>query len=130
MALGKAHMWIDEGDDCKACFERAKERFVRLLEESNAKVLDASKAIASQLPLDDDNIAEYRRLWEIANVSLPDEAVTFDIAHDDLGADMYDQGKYQEAKLFWLAALEGERRVLGEEHRNTLGSPSNIGLLM
>ena len=59
-------------------------------------------------------------------VSLPDEAVTYDIANQ-LGCKLEMEGKYEEAKVFWLAALEGRRRVLGEEHKNTLASMFNLG---
>ena len=41
----------------------------------------------------DDIIAEFRRIWETAKVLLPHEAVTYTIANN-LGADLYDQGKY------------------------------------
>ena len=34
----------------------------------------------------------------------------------ELGSELDDQGKYEEAKEVYLAALEGRRRVRGEEH--------------
>ena len=37
LALSEACMWVDEWDECQACFERAKEGFVRLLRENSAK---------------------------------------------------------------------------------------------
>ena len=43
---------------------------------------------------------------------------------------MLERGKYEEAKVFKLAALEGRRRVLGEEHKDTLGSLNNMGVLL
>ena len=78
---------------------------------------------------DDEEIAEYRRLWEMAKVSLPDEAVTYNIANS-LGIRMEDKVKYEEAKVFHLAALEGRTRVLGDEHKKTLGSLNNMGNLL
>ena len=38
---------------------------------------------------------------------------------------MDDQRKYEEAKVFYLAALEGRRKVLGKEHKKTLMSLNN-----
>ena len=61
-------------------------------------------------------------------VSLPEEAVTYDVA-DLLGIELDLQGKYEEAKVFKLAVLEGRRSVLAEEQKETLGSQNNIGII-
>ena len=42
LALGRAYMWMRKVDDCKACFEKAKEGFLRLLGEDHAKSVDAT----------------------------------------------------------------------------------------
>ena len=76
--LGDAHMW-KENSECKACYVRAKEGFVRLLGEDSAKAVNAAYKVAGQIPSIDEKMAEFRRLWEIAKVSLPEEAVTYDI---------------------------------------------------
>ena len=47
-----------------------------------------------------------------------------------LGEGLSEKGKYEEAKVFYLAALEGQRRVLGDEHKNTLASLHNMGRLL
>ena len=65
----------------------------------------------------------------MAKVSLPEEAVTYDIAHD-LGFRLEKKGKYEEVKVFWLAALEGRKRVLGDEHKDTIASLNNMGALL
>ena len=59
----------------------------------------------------------------MAKVSLPDEAVTFDI-------NVRKKGKYEEAKVLYLAALEGRRRVLREEHKNTFAPLGNLGIVL
>ena len=65
----------------------------------------------------------------MAKVSLPEEAVRYDIANN-LGVLLDEKkGKYEEAKVFSLAGLEGRRRVLGEEHMKTLTSMNNLGAL-
>ena len=61
----------------------------------------------------------------MAKVSLPEEAVTYFIAND-LGSLVWLKGQYEEAKVLYLAALEGRRRVLGEEHKDTLATLNNI----
>ena len=131
LELGVAHMWFEEStvDEMMACFERAKEGFVRLLGEDSAKAVSAAYMVAGQIPSEGERIAEYRRLWEKAKVSLPEEAFTYHIAND-LGIRLDEKGKYEEAKVFKLAALEGQRRVLGEEHENTLNSMNNMGPLL
>ena len=62
----------------------------------------------------------------MAKVSLPDEAVTYDVAND-LGLELRKKGVFEEAKVFYLAALAGRRRVLGGEHKNALESLNNMG---
>ena len=116
-------------DEKMVCFERAKEGFVRLLGEHSAKAVNAAFRVASQIPSADERIAEYKRLWETAKVYLPEEAVTFNIAND-LGSRLWEKGNYEEAKVFFLTALEGRRRVLGEEHSYTLGSMNNMGIIL
>jgi tetratricopeptide (TPR) repeat protein len=121
-------MWMNDFEGV-TCFERAKEGFVRLLGEDSAKAVNAALSVASQLPSADEMITEYRRLWEMAKVSLPDEAVTYEIAND-LGIKLDDEGKYEAAKVFYLAALEGRRRVLGDKHKDTLATMNNMGALL
>ena len=103
LQLGDAHLWIDEWGECVECYKRAKEGFVRLLGEVSAKAVNAAYKVANQLP-PDEQIAEYRRLWEMAKVSLPEEAVTYDIANQ-LGVELDEKGKHEEAKVLYLAAL-------------------------
>ena len=98
---------------------------MRLLGENSAKAF----MVATQIPSEEEAIAEYRRLWEMAKVSLPDEAVTYDVANQ-LGARLQEKGKHEEAKALYLAALEGKRRVLAEEHRETLNSLNYMGLVL
>ena len=96
---------MDEWDECCACYKRAKEGFVRVLGEGSAKALDAAYRVANQTLHFDEKIMEFKRLWEMANVSLPDEAVTFDIA-SQLGFEFNEnKGQYEEAKVFDFAAL-------------------------
>ena len=78
LALGMAYNQM-RGVECRPCFKRAKEGFVWLLGENCAKAVNAALVVASQTSVDG-RMVEYRRLWEIARISLPDEAVTFDIA--------------------------------------------------
>ena len=66
----------------------------------------------------------------MAKVSLPDKAVTFEIANS-LGDKLDDLGKYEEAKVSYLAVLEGRRRrILEEEHKDTLDSLNNMDILL
>ena len=61
---------------------------------------------------------------------VPDEAVTYNISND-LGITLREQGKYEEAKVFYLAALEKKWGVLGKEHnKKTLTSLYNMGTLL
>ena len=61
-------------------------------------------------------------------VSLADEAVTYDIAND-MGRRVVSKGQYEEANAFFLSAFEGQRRVLGKEHKDTLDLLNNLGSL-
>ena len=132
LALGRAYEWMEHWDEnvdweSYKYFERAKEGFIRLLGENSAKALNAAYYLVEGS--DDEVIEEYRRLWEMAKVSLPDETVTFQIA-SDLGFELRQKGEFEDAKMFYLAALEGRRRVLGEDHAKTLAALSNAGTIL
>ena len=75
----------------------------------------------------DDLIAKYRAFWERIKVSLPDKAVTYEVGNDLGVSKLVLKGQHEEGKEIMLAALEGRRRVLGEEHRDTLASLNNLG---
>ena len=63
LVLVQAYMWVDKGDKCKACFERAKEGFVRLLGEDSAKAVTTAFRVAGQLPtLDEINCGVHAAL--------------------------------------------------------------------
>ena len=129
LAPGKAYGWIDERDECTACYQRAKEGFTHLLGEDSAKAVNVALAIASQIPSANERIAELRRLWEMAKISLPEEAVTYDVA-SEVGIELKKKGTYEEAKVLYLATLEGRRRGHGDEHKHTLASLTNMGTLL
>ena len=62
-------------------------------------------------------------------LSLPDEAVTYDVA-DQLGVELRKKGKQEEAMVIYLAALEGRRRVREEEHKDTISTLNNMGAVL
>ena len=127
LALGRVYEWLSD-EDCMACIERAKEGFTRLLGEKSAKVMVASNAFAACIESEDERI-EFRRLWEMVKVSVPDEKVTDDVANN-LEIDLAEKrGQFEESKVFMLAAWEGYRRVLGEGHKKTFQSLGNLGNL-
>jgi len=128
MALGAAHMWANRGS-CIELYKRARKGYRRLLGENNAKYVDAACSVASQNISADERIAEFRRLWENAKVTLPDADITYDIANN-LGIEYEEKGRLKEAKAIQLATLQGQRRLLGDEHKRTLGSLSNMGVLL
>ena len=45
------------------------------------------------------------------------------------GEPVEEEGQFEESKVFYLAALEGSRRVLREEHKITFASLNNLGVL-
>ena len=102
---------------------------MRLLGKDSAKAVDAAFCVACQIHSGDGKIAEYKRLWEKVKISLPDEPETYTIAND-LGAQMWMKGKHGEARAFYIAALEGRRRLLGEEHKESLGLLNNLGMAL
>ena len=103
--------------------------FAHLLEEKSANAIYAAFMVAGQTLRGDEKTAVYRRLWETSKVSLPDEAVTYDITNQ-LGIKLVQKAKLEEAKVFHLAALEGRRRVLGDEHKKTLASLNNMVIIL
>ena len=124
--LGRAHMWVDEGDECRACYKRTKDGFVRLLREDHAKSVEVTKSLLYQTMRGGELIAELRALWERVKVFLPDETLSYDAA-TILGGGLEMKGQFEESKVLWLAALEGKRRILEGEDKRTLASLNNIG---
>ena len=120
--LALARAYDQMRDVCLACYKRAK-----VAGEGSAKVVEAAYYLVRG-SVDEEN-AEYRRLWEIAIVSLPDEAITFMIANE-LGGRLVEKAQYEAAKPFMLTALEGRERVRGEEHKDTLVTLNNTGVLL
>ena len=57
-----------------------------------------------------------------------DNPVTFDIAFKIAKASRNDK-KYEEAKMHYVAALEGQRRVLGDDHHDALFTICDIGFV-
>ena len=129
MVLGVACNRMSEWSGCLYCIKRAKKGYEILLGRDSAKAVGAAFAVTIQTLRGDEKIAELSRLWEMAKVSLPDEAVTYRFAND-LGSVLDSREQYEEAKVLWLAALEGFRRVLGGEHKHTLSSLNNMGCLL
>ena len=125
LKLGEAYGCMKDWENCRMCYWRAKQGFVCLLGEDSAKAIDAAYHVTTQI-LEPDAIVELKRLWEIAKVSLPNETITYTVAHD-LGSYLNDEDKYEESKKYFFAALEGRRRVLGDEHKLTLDSLNCMG---
>ena len=73
--------------------------------------------------------SESRAPWERVKVSVPEEVVTYHVANE-LGGELRLKGQVEEAKVFLLAALEGRRKVLGEENRKTLMSLNTLGIVL
>ena len=131
MALGKAHMWSEEStcEEMMPYFRRAKGVFVRLLGKDHAETFKVTQSLLLQTTEGDEVLTGLRALWERVNVTLPDEPVSYDVANQ-FGRELRNEGKFEEAKVLWLAALEGRRRVLWEEHKDTLGSVMNMGIIL
>ena len=110
-------------------FRRAKGGFVRLLGVDHAKSVGATVALLHQTTWGDERTVELRALWERVKVSLPDEAVTYSVA-SCLRERLDQLGKYEDSNVFYLASLEGRRRVLGEEHKDTLASLNSMGVVL
>ena len=97
--------------------------------EKSAKSVEATYRLLIQTTRGDERIAELWALWERVKVSLPDKAITYDIANG-LGCELQEKGKYGEEKVIKLTALEGRRRLLGAEHKKTLTSLNNTGIVL
>ena len=83
--------------------------------ENSAKALE----VAGQSASFTDDIEDLTQLWARAKESVPDDPVTFGIACK-LAAALRNEKRYEEAMKYYKAALEGQRRVLGEDHHDTL----------
>ena len=113
---------------CLSCFHRAKQGFLRLLGPDHAKTFEASYAVASQILSRDEEFAEKVRLFELAQELLPDEQVTYYLAND-IGSACLHKGMYEDAQYHYVLALQGRLRVLGSDHKDTLMSLTNLGIV-
>lgn len=130
MAMGMAYMWgVGDWYEREAWYERAKEGFVRLLRVNHAKSVEATYQTLIRTTFGHHLVPELRPILERVKVSLPDTAVTY-IVTNKLGEVLYTEKKFEEAKVLWLAALEGRRRVLGEEHKDSLFSLNYMWLVL
>jgi len=127
LALGMAYNWMKDGM-CLACFHKAKQGFMRLLGPNHAKTFEASYAVASQILSREEEFAEKVRLFELAQEILPDEQVTYYLAND-IGSACLHKGMYEDAQYHYVLALQGRLRVLGPDHKDTLMSLTNLGIV-
>ena len=117
--LGKACNAMQEFYRCDFCLERANEGFMCLQGGDHAKSVDATYQLVFQTGKDDEErITELRALWERVNVSLPDEAVTYEVA-DSLGIQLKETGYLKQVP-------RGEERVLGKTHPDALATIMNM----
>ena len=124
-ALGRACMWVREPNGLFNCYNRAKRGYDGLLRKDHAKSVQATLSLLYQTTDGDELIAELGVLWERVTVILPCKAVTYGDV-DSLAEQLREKRQFEEAKVIHLAALEGRKRVLGEEHKFTLDLLNNL----
>ena len=103
------------------CFEGAKKGFVTLFGEGHVKSVEATFQLVIQTCGGDERVAELRSLWERLKVRFLMRRSLM-MSQTSWGGEPFGRRQYEEANVLNLAAFEGRRKVLGEEHKKTLAS--------
>ena len=132
-ALGRACNWVEDWDDCRRYFKRAKEGYEEQLGQDDAKTLNITQGLTMVTGTSNgERIEKMRDLVKRSVSSLGEENVVTLDTLEQLGNLLHDNGEFEEAKEVWEGYLAGWMEVLGEDHRNTmdivtcLGAQSNM----
>ncbi|GMI11016.1 hypothetical protein TrVE_jg3300 [Triparma verrucosa] len=127
-ALGGACGMVRDFEDMRQYYKRAKEGYEEQLGPDSEKTLEATCGLilvtCSSLG---EALQRLRALVERMVGALGvDNAVTLD-ALNSLGSRLQENGEYEEARKVYERVLAGREKVLGEDHKDTLGTVNNLG---
>jgi len=128
LALGRACSRVGDFDDARRYYKRAKEKYEEQLGHDSEKALGATSSLISATAMSyDEKIEKFRNLVKRMERALGEENVVTLQALNNLGAELIDNGEYEEAKEVWERCLAGRTKVFGEDHKDTCGTLNNLG---
>ncbi|GMH85933.1 hypothetical protein TrVE_jg2668 [Triparma verrucosa] len=125
LALGRACNMVSDQEDARQYLKRAKEGYEELLGPNSEKALESTLCLL--IATDSlfrafgksrgERIEKLRVLVGRMVGALGEENVVTLETLSQLGAKLADNGEYEEARNFFERCLEGQERVLGEDHK-------------
>ncbi|GMH49203.1 hypothetical protein TL16_g00460 [Triparma laevis f. inornata] len=130
VALGRAYNWVEDCDDARRYYKRAKEGYEEQLGRDSENVLDVTRSlIGSDGESRGVQIEKLRELLKRMERVLGEEHVLTLEMLNKLGCELKDNGEYEEAREVYERFLAGQLKVLGEEHKDTLCTLNNLGIV-
>ncbi|GMH60882.1 hypothetical protein TL16_g03146 [Triparma laevis f. inornata] len=129
-ALGRACGFVGDIDNARRYYERAKEGYEEQLGRDSEKALEVTLLLILATKMSKvKKVEKFRDLLKRCEGALGEEnAVTLETLNG-LGSRLQDSREYEEAKEVYERCLAGQMKVLGEDHKDTLGSLNNLGLV-
>lgn len=128
MELGRAHRWCYNREECLAQSLKAKEGFDRIYGESSKKSIEVSFQIATQTEDERARVVDLKNVYEKAESCIGPDRLTYEVANW-LGNELKELKELEDAKKYYLIALEGRERLLGVNDTWTLYTVMNLGNL-
>ncbi|GMH76237.1 hypothetical protein TrLO_g4040 [Triparma laevis f. longispina] len=127
-ALGRACNKVGDFDDAKRYFKRTKEGYEEQLGRNSEKALDANYWMVTCTAMSEaDRIEKTRDLVKRMERALGEENVVTLETRNSLGNALSRNEQYEEAKEVHEKCLAGRMKALGEEHRDSLDTLTNLG---
>jgi len=129
-ALGLVCNNVRDYDEAVIYLKRAKEGYEEQLRRDSEKVLDTTGSLIMSNAVfysDEEFIEEIRDVVKRCERALGEENIITLRTLDDLGAELYQNEEYEEAKELYEMCLARRMKVLGEEHKDTFGTLNNLG---
>ncbi|GMH91056.1 hypothetical protein TL16_g11946 [Triparma laevis f. inornata] len=131
-ALGLVCNNVRDYDEAVIYLKRAKEGYEEQLRRDSEKVLGTSGSSIMSTAVfytDEEFIEEIRDVVKRCERALGEENIIALRTLDDLGAELYQNEEYKEARELYEMCLARRMKVLGEEHKDTLMAVMNIAIV-
>ncbi|GMH87563.1 hypothetical protein TrVE_jg9523 [Triparma verrucosa] len=129
--LGKIYSFINSDEDtCKKYYKLALEGYEELLGPDAEQTLQLTyKMMSADEMSDEEEIEKIGMILKRMKEKLGEDNLVYLETLGELGVTLMDNGKVEEAKEAILMCLAGQEKVLGDDHKDTMGTLNNLGCL-
>jgi tetratricopeptide (TPR) repeat protein len=129
-ALWAACNYVDDFDDARCYYKRAKDGYEKELGRNDEKTLMVTRSLIMSTGMsDEERIEKLRDLVARMKAALGEDNETTLDTLCCLGSTLYGIGDCEEARKMWEKCLLGQEKVLGEDHKKTLMTVGNLGIV-